>query len=97
MTKHLTKSLINLRGFGFASLGNSKPRFDHMKRGFDVGSHVIALPKTFGVVVIQMVIASEHRERFRLRVFRLTPQNRPHLLPNTKVGMDRIILWSRQI
>lgn len=55
MTKHLTKSLIDLRGFGLASQSDSKLCLDHVERGFDIGSLVIALHKAFGVVVIEMV------------------------------------------
>lgn len=51
MTQHLTKSLIDLRGFGFASQGDSKLRFDHVKRGLDHRPLVIALHEPFGETV----------------------------------------------
>jgi hypothetical protein len=55
VTENLTKSLIDLRGFGLASQGDFKLRLDHVKRGFDVRPLVIALHESFGVEVKQVI------------------------------------------
>jgi hypothetical protein len=43
MTKHLTKSLIDLRRECLTSEPLTKLTLDHMKRGFGVGSLVVVL------------------------------------------------------
>lgn len=55
MTEHLTKSLIDLRGFGLTSQRVTKLRLDHMKGRFDVAALVIALHEPFRVVVEEVV------------------------------------------
>jgi hypothetical protein len=43
VTQHLTKSLVDLSGFGLASQGDSKFRFEHMERRFHVAALVVTL------------------------------------------------------
>jgi hypothetical protein len=54
VTQNLTKSLIDLSGFGLASQGNSKLRLDHVKRSFDVRPLVVALHKPLRVETVKM-------------------------------------------
>ncbi|MGI8918163.1 MAG: hypothetical protein ACR2H6_06130 [Pyrinomonadaceae bacterium] len=51
---HLTKSLIDLRGFGLAAQRVAKLCLDHAERRFDVASLVVALHEPFRVVSEQV-------------------------------------------
>src|ERR1700674_874609 len=54
MAENLTKRLVDLSGFGFASQGNAELCFDHVERGFDVRAFVIALHKPLRVETVKM-------------------------------------------
>jgi hypothetical protein len=49
VTKNLTKSLINLRGFSLTSQRITKFCLDHAERRFDVAALMVALHKPFRV------------------------------------------------
>ncbi len=60
VTQHFTKSLIDLRWFGLASQGDSKPRLDHVERGFDVRAFVVALHEALRVVAVKVGRPRQH-------------------------------------
>ena len=92
---HLTKSLIDLGGFGLASQGNSKLRRDHVERGFDVRPLVIALHEPLGVVVIQMVHAFPNRGARSPRG--LPPITRCAVRLKGNVGLCVVVYYGLQV
>ena len=71
VTKNLTKSLIDLRGFGLAAQVIPELRLNHAERGFDVRTLVIVLHKLLCVVAVEMKHPFPNRAAELLRTRRV--------------------------
>lgn len=100
MTENLTKRFVDLGRSGLAPQGNAKLCLDHVERGFDVGTLVIALHEPFGVVAIQVIhLIPKGRARASglLRVIPLRAVGLERNVGHRMVINDRLHVGVRQI